>query len=86
MKVATLFRYTSDKAVPWNYTSQVVVQESQATAEQKPETSVNDIAGTGGMTHSGRCYALVNSGAKKGEESVKEGEIKIIVPREKTKK
>ena len=27
MKVSALFRYTSDKEVPWNYTSQAVVQE-----------------------------------------------------------
>ena len=33
VKVPALFRYTSDKAVPWNYTSQEVVQESQAAAE-----------------------------------------------------
>ena len=46
VKVPTLFRYTNDKAVPWNYSSQAVIQEPQATAEQKPEKSVNDIAGT----------------------------------------
>ena len=28
VKVPALFRYTRDKAVPWNYTSQAVVQES----------------------------------------------------------
>ena len=50
VKVPVPFCYASDKAVPWNYTSQAVVQEPQATAEQKPETSVNDIVGTGGMT------------------------------------
>ena len=37
------------------------------------------------MTHSGRCYASVNSGAKKGEESVKKGRVKITVPRGKDK-
>ena len=67
VKVPAPFHYTSDKAVPWNYTSQVVVQEPQAATEQKLETSVNDIAGTGGMTRSGRCYAPVNSGVKEGE-------------------
>ena len=30
IKVPTPFRYTSDKAVPWNYTSQVVSPEPQA--------------------------------------------------------
>ena len=34
VKVPILFRYTSDKAVPWNYTSQAVVQESQAVVEK----------------------------------------------------
>ena len=28
VKVPAPFRYTSDKTVPWNYSSQVVIQES----------------------------------------------------------
>ena len=28
VKVSAPFRYTSDQAVPWNYTSQIVIQES----------------------------------------------------------
>ena len=36
------------------------MQEPQAAVEQKPEKLVNDIAGTGGMTRSGRCYAPIN--------------------------
>ena len=55
VKVQAPFRYASDKAVPWNYTSRTVTPEPQAVAEQKPEKSVNDITGTEGMTHSGRC-------------------------------
>ena len=46
VKVPTPFRYASDKAAQWNYTSQAVVQEPQAVAERKPETSINDITGT----------------------------------------
>ena len=53
VKVPAPFRYTNDKAVPWNYSSQAVMQEPQAAVEQKPKKSVNDIAGTGGMTSSG---------------------------------
>ena len=53
VKVPAPFRYTNDKAVPWNYSSQAVMQEPQAAVEQKPEKSVNDIAGMGGMTCSG---------------------------------
>ena len=64
VKVSTLFRYTSNKAVPWNYTSQAIVQESQAVTKQKQETSVNDIARMEGMTRSGQCYAPTNSGAR----------------------
>ena len=29
VKVPAPFRYTSDKAVPWNYSSQAIMQESQ---------------------------------------------------------
>ena len=38
------------------------------------------------MTRNGRCYVLVNSGAKEGEKFVEEGKVKITVPREKNKK
>ena len=61
IKVPTPFRYTNDKVVPWNYTNHVVLQEPQAvrvSPEIKQEPSVNNIVGTGGLTHSGRCYAL----------------------------
>ena len=46
MKVPAPFRYTSDKTVP----CQAIVQEPQATTEQKQETYVNDITRMGGMT------------------------------------
>ena len=77
VKISAPFRYASDKAVPWNYTSRTVTPEPQAAAEHKPEKSVNDIAGTGGMTRSGRCYAPVTLGVKKGETSTENEEIKI---------
>ena len=86
MKIPATFRYTKDKVVPWNFTSQAVVQELQAATEQNQETSINDIAGTRGMIRSSRCYAPVNSGAKEGKESVEEGRVKITVPRRKGKK
>ena len=76
MKVPAPFRYTNDKVVPWNYTSQAVVQEPQAIAEQKLETLVNDIAGMGGMTRSGRCYALANPEAKKEKNLSKKAELR----------
>ena len=53
VKVLAPFSYASDKAVPWNYTSRTVTPKPQAVTEQKLEKSVNDIAETGGMTHSG---------------------------------
>ena len=56
IKVPTPFRYASDKVVLWNYTNQVVSQESQAvqvSPEMKQDPSTNDIVGTGGLTHSG---------------------------------
>ena len=57
IKVPASFRYTNDKAVPWNYTNQVISQEPQAvrvSLETKQEPSVNDIVGTGGLTRSDR--------------------------------
>ena len=48
VKVPAPFCYTNDKAIPWNYTSQAIVQEPQAVVEQKPEISINDIARTEG--------------------------------------
>ena len=74
VKVPAPFCYASDKAVPWNYTSQTVTPKPQAAAEKRPEKSINDIAGTGGMTRSGRCYASISSGAKEGETSTENGE------------
>ena len=35
VKVPAPFLYTSDKAVPWNYTSQAIAQEPQAATKQK---------------------------------------------------
>ena len=85
VKVPALFRYTSDKVVPWNYTSQAVVQEPQVATEQKQETSVNYITGTGRMTRSGQCYAPINSKAKEGDNSTENGGTKITIPRGKDK-
>ena len=85
VKVPTLFRYTSDKAMPWKYMSQVIIQELQAAAKQKPEKSINDITRTGGMTHSGRCYAPINSGTREGESSTENEGIKIATPKRKDK-
>ena len=85
VKVPAPFRYTSDKAVPWNYTSQIVTPESQAVAEQKPEKSVNDVAGMRGMTHSRRCYAPITLGAKKGEASIEDEGMKIAASKNKDK-
>ena len=81
VKVSALFRYTRDKAVPWNYKSQTVAQESQAATEQKQETSVNDIAGTGGMTRSGRCYAPIDSKAREGENFAVDERTRIMAPK-----
>ena len=68
VKVPAPFCYINDKAVPWNYSSQAVMQDPQAAVEQKPGKSVNDITGTGGMTRSGRCYAQLTQ--KQGKEKV----------------
>ena len=85
VKVPAPFHYTNDKAVPWNYSSQAVVQEPQVVIEQKPEKSVNDIAGTGGMTRSGRCYASINLETGEGESHAANERTKITVPKGKKK-
>ena len=51
----------------------------------KARKSVNDVTGIGGMTHSGRCYALVTSGVKKGESFVINKRIKIAASKKKDK-
>ena len=61
------------------------MQEPQAAVENKPEKSVNDIAGTGGMTRSGRCYASINPEIGEGESSAANERTKIAVPKGKEK-
>ena len=85
VKVLAPFRYTNDKMVPWNYSSQVVMQEPHVAIEQKPKKSVNDIVRTGGMTRSGRCYAPINPETKKGESSATNERTKIAAPKGKEK-
>ena len=73
IKVSALFRYSSDKTIPWNYTNQVISQEPQAvrvSPEMKQERSINDIVETGGLTHNSRCYAPSLSGVKEREEHI----------------
>ena len=77
VKIPAPFCYTSDKAVSWNYSSQAVVQEPQAAVEQKPKKLVNEIARTGGMTRSGRCYAPINPETREGESSAANERTKI---------
>ena len=89
IKVSTPFRYTSDKVVPWNYTSQVVSPEPQAvrvSLEIKQEPSVNDIVGIGGLTRSGRCYAPGLVGVKGGEEGTERSDVEVIVLKKKRKR
>ena len=85
VKVPAPFRYASDKAMPWNYTSRTVTPEPQAVAEQKPKISVNDVTSTRGMTRSGWCYAPVTSGAKERETFTENEGIKIAASKRKDK-
>ena len=85
VKVPAPFRYTSDKAVPWNYSSEAIMQELQVTIKQKPEKSINDIARMRGMTPSGRCYASINLRTREWESSVTNEGTKIVAPKRKDK-
>ena len=86
IKVSTPFRYTNDKTVPWNYTSQTIVQEPQAATEQKQDPSVNDIVGTGGLTRSGRCYTPGLSRVKEGDERTEPSGVKVTISKKKKEK
>ena len=89
IKVPTLFRYTSDKAVPWNYTNHVVSQKSQVvqvSPGEKQSPSVNDIVRIGGLTHSGRYYALGRSEVKEREKGIEQSDVDITVLKKRGKK
>ena len=49
----------------------------------KQEPSVTDIVGTGGLTRSGRCYALGLSRVKKGDEHIEPSGIKVTILKKK---
>ena len=85
VKVPTPFRYVNDKAIPWKYSSQAVMQEPRAATEQKPKKSINDIAGTRGMTRSGQCDAPIISKIREGESSTVNERTKIAAPKRKGK-
>ena len=88
IKVPALFRYTSDKVVPWNYTNHVVLREPQVvrvSPKIKQEPSVNDIVGTGGLTRSGRCYTPGLLGVKGGEEGTEQSDVEVIILKKKGK-
>ena len=89
IKVPALFQYSSDKAVPWNYTNHVTSQEPQAvrvSQEIKQEPSVNDIVGTGGLTRNGRCYAPGPSGVKEKEEGTEQSDVEVTISKKKKTK
>ena len=68
--------------------NQVVSQEPQVVRvnlETKQEPSVNDIVGTGGLTRSGRCYALGPLRVKGGEEGTKQNDVEVTVLKKKDK-
>ena len=88
IKVPTPFRYTSDKAVPWKYTNQVVSQKPQAirvSLETKQEPSVNNIVGTERLTCSGRCYTPGLSGVKGGEKGAEQSDVEVTILKKKGK-
>ena len=51
IKVPLPFPYKDNKAVPWNYTCQIIANEKLV------QEDTSDIAGVGGITRSGRCYS-----------------------------
>ena len=88
IKVPAPLGYKSDKAVPWNYTNHVVLQEPQAvrvSLEIKQEPSINNIVGIGRLTRSGGCYAPGFSGVKGGEEGTEQSDVEVTVLKKKGK-
>ena len=61
------------------------MQEPQAAAKQKSEKSINDIAGMGGMSRSGSCYAPINPETRERESSAANERIKIATLKRKDK-
>ena len=49
----------------------------------KQDPSINDIMGTGGLTRSGRCYALSLSRVKEGDECIKPSGVKVTISKKK---
>ena len=88
IKVPTLFHYASNKAVPWNYTNQVILQEPQAiqvSLEMKQDPSVNDIVGSSGLTRSGQCYVPGLSRVKEEGERIEQNDIEVTILKKKGK-
>ena len=52
----------------------------------KQDLSVNDIVGTGGLTRSGRCYALGLSRVKGREEGTEQNGVEVTILKKKGKK
>ena len=88
IKVPASFRYSSDKAVTWNYTNQVTSQEPQAvrvSPKIKQEQSVNDIVDTGGLSHIDRCYAPGPLRVKERDEGIEQSDVEVTVSKKKGK-
>ena len=89
IKVPTPFRYTNDKAVLWNYTSQAVSPEPRdvrVSPETKQEPSINDIMGTGGLTRISWYYAPGLVGVKEWEKSAEQNDVEVTILKKKGKK
>ncbi|XP_022764236.1 uncharacterized protein LOC111309440 [Durio zibethinus] len=69
-KVPTPFPYKDDKAVPWRYGCDAVVQGQK---EEVSKADASNITGVGGITRSGRCYTPEML-EKARREKAKEGE------------
>lgn len=77
--VPSLFHFERTKDVPWNYNSVVYIHGHKKEEPNVPNESAVNIAGTGGMTRSGRIFSSAPSPENDDAEEVTKSKGKQVV-------